>query len=180
MHPEKSVIRHFWFYEKCFSSEIGCDLSLSALNNNNKSPTSHLSSSSRKNKRKNFKPRNILEYAGSDEEAGDHPSRPQLHKYHKAKPHRGRIPQRTQQYRHEEDNDDEDNEIEAPSPSGSSLPEKVNGTGTDLRMDLDGEESDDSSEEYRHNSASSPPVDGPLDLSDVQDCKFFCAFLFSR
>lgn len=60
---------------------MGCDLSLAASNNNNK-PTSNLtssptplssgdspfSSSSRKNKRKNFKPRNITEYAGSDEE----------------------------------------------------------------------------------------------------------------
>lgn len=112
---------------------MGCDLSLSSRNNN-KSPLSH-THSSRKNKRKNFKPRNILEYAGSDEEADP-------------------LRQKRAIFQQEEENETE-------SPASGSIPEKENG---DLLR-----EQDSDSDEYNTNTNS--PVDGPLDLSEVQDCK---------
>jgi hypothetical protein len=93
---------------------MGCDLSLSTTsNNNNKDSNSPSSlSSSRPNKRKNFKPRNILEYAGSDEEE-HHGNKPQsvgikLRNYHKlnSKHPRRRLPLSP---RANADDDDDDN-----------------------------------------------------------------------
>ncbi|CAG7823067.1 unnamed protein product [Allacma fusca] len=87
----------------CSASEMGCDLTVA--------PSKESSLSSRKNKRKNFMPRNIMEYAGSDEEEDNNAAvqRNRLNHHHRRNNNNIRMVDADEE---ENDNTENDNDMD--------------------------------------------------------------------